>query len=272
MARKKYTPKNKLQNLKASIDERIKRLAEMTDEARISNEMQTWLATMAKFHSYSQNNLWLIAIQRPDATQVAGYTKWQEFGRHVKKGESGIAILAPVIYRQDPDDPESPTVLKGFRVVYVFDVNQTEGDPLPEAPNWKSPARIASLQDALIDFAKAQGIEVEETDLSGETQGVSAGGTIILDQVSGTKTLVHEIAHELLHRDAGLSLRRAIKELEAEAVAYVVAAHFEIPDLASPNYLALWEADSEKIMERMERIRQASAQIINAIEPALSED
>lgn len=90
------------------------------------------LAMKARFHSYSFQNTCLIFSQRPDATLVAGYKRWFALKRFVKKGEKGIAILAPLL-RKDPDDPEQ-RILVGFKVAYVFDVSQTDGEPIPEMP------------------------------------------------------------------------------------------------------------------------------------------
>src|SRR5690348_9342487 len=102
---------------------------------------EDWAAMLSlagRFHRYSANNALLINLQCPDATRVAGYQAWQRLGRQVRKGEKGIAILAPVVYRRRPVDATDPDalvgVLAGFRVAFVFDISQTEGDPLPEIP------------------------------------------------------------------------------------------------------------------------------------------
>jgi hypothetical protein len=131
---------------------------------------------------------------------VAGFNAWKKMGRYVKRGEKGIPILAPMIYREDPDDEDSVKVLRGFRVVHVFDLAQTDGQPLPEQPNWKSPEKNLELQKKLMDFAEQNGIKVTIKELEGETQGISTGGSIVLSPEAGTKTLIHELAHELLHQ------------------------------------------------------------------------
>ena len=128
-------PKNTSKSLQKLIADQIKNLAEATDEAYISEKMQAFFSLSAKFHKYSVCNLWLIAWQCPHATRVAGYKKWNEFNRYVRKGEQGIAILAPLIYKSDDGDEKE---LRGFKPVYVFDVSQTDGDPLPEPPDWTS--------------------------------------------------------------------------------------------------------------------------------------
>lgn len=266
---KKQPPNGKKSaaDLRANITDRIKRLAELTDQAAISEQIQAYLETCGKFHRYSFNNIMLIAFQNPNATMVAGYKRWLELNRYVRRGEKGIAILAPCIYKTNPNDENSPTEVKGFRVVYVFDISQTNGEPLPKPPEWTSSERQAELEQALIDFSRAQEITFTRAPLEGETQGVSKGGEIILSPDAGVKTLIHELAHELLHKNgfANITLDRRIKELEAEAVAFVVGEHFSLTDLTSPNYLALWEADSEAILARLDRIRTTAAQIIEAV-------
>ena len=138
-----------------------------------------------------------------------------------------------------------------------------KGNHLPEPPNWKSPEQNAILSQRLIDFAKQKGISVTVKKLDGNTQGLSRGGEIELDPSAGTKTLIHEIAHELLHQDENRPMDKTIRELEAESVAYVVGKHFGLDGLSSPNYVALHGATSEMILDHLERIRKAAGEIIN---------
>lgn len=263
-----YPPRFTSAELQAQITAHIQELAEATDAARLSAEMLHYLETCARFHHYSLYNVFQILLTRPDATLVAGFKKWQTLGRFVRKGERGIPILAPVLIKQlTPQGLEEPKLV-GFKVVYVFDVAQTDGDPLPEAPDWKSPAKNLDLQDRLIGFAETQGIQVQVSQIGREIQGLSAGGTIVIDPEAGTKTLIHEIAHELLHHSEDAPLEKTIRELEAESVAYVVARHFGLSDLASPNYNALHGATSELVLHHLERIRSTAAAIITALEAA----
>lgn len=263
----KKKAKNNSADLRKQIDNHIKDLARLTDDAARSHAVKSFLDTCARFYNYSLNNQALIAFFCPHASRVAGFRKWTEFNRFVRKGEQGIPILAPCVYKVDPDLDDSPKKVTGFRVVYVFDVSQTDGEDLPQPPEWKSPARLLQLENSLIEFANSVGITVDRTTLPGETQGKSAGGKIDLAENAGTKTLIHELAHEMLHQQSiALLLNRETKELEAEAVAYVVSSHFGIQDLASPNYLALFQADAEKIMQRYDRIKSTATDIIGAIE------
>jgi len=253
------------QDLKTKITEYIEHLADLTDNAARSEAMQKWLSTCATFYKYSLNNQMLILFARPDASLVAGYNDWKKRGRQVQRGEHGIPILAPCAYRENPEDDSSPMVLKGFKVVHVFDVSQTEGEELPAPPTWISPAREAELESRLIAFANTQGIKVETKELAGQTQGYSEGGSIAISPHAGTKTLIHEIAHELLKHKGDMQNHRT-RETEAEAVAYAVAYHLGLPDLASPNYLALVNSDKDLILAHMTRIREVSALIISGVD------
>ncbi|GAH39860.1 unnamed protein product, partial [marine sediment metagenome] len=245
----------------------IQELAKAIDAARISEEMLHYLDMCARFHKYSPQNVWLIMMSRHDVTWVAGFHKWRSMGRYVKKGEKGIAILAPLMFRVDPDDTDNKsTELGGFKVVYVFDVSQTDGEPLPEPPEWKSPEKNVVLNRKLTEFAISHNIVVLEKEQPGEVQGRSLKGAVEIDPSAGTKTLVHEIGHELLHNEGSPKLQVNIRELEAESVAYVVCKHFGMDGLASPNYIALHGATAEMIMAHLERIRNTAAQIIKALE------
>ena len=109
-------------------------------EAGKSQKLVAYLKAMGRFHNYSLGNAILIGFQKPEATHVAGFRTWQKFSRYVKKGEHGIAIMAPIVWRRrvmpsdDPDakeDSEEEAAL-AFKTAYVFDISQTDGKPLPE--------------------------------------------------------------------------------------------------------------------------------------------
>jgi N-terminal domain of anti-restriction factor ArdC len=254
-------------DLRAKINRCIEELAEATDIARMSEEMQRYLDTCAKFHKYSMFNVIQILMTKPDATAVAGFKKWQCLGRYVRKGEHGIPILAPIFSKVTDEDGKEVERLIGFKVVFVFDVCQTEGAPLPEPPNWKSPEKNLELQERLMRFAESKGISVKIKHFGRDIQGVSIGGKIVLDPEAGTKTLIHEIAHEMLHQCAeSFQTNSVVRELEAEGIAYVVAKHFGLNSLASPNYIALHGVTAELIMEHLERIRTTATMIIQALE------
>jgi hypothetical protein len=140
---------------------------------------------MARFHHYSFGNCMMIAMQRPDATHVAGFNRWKELGRFVKAGEKGIVIIAPMLFRKKASDGDPATTdeqdaekLLRFKAVYVFDVNQTDGQPLPELhrvggnPNGHT--------DRLKDFIAKNTIALEYSDDIGSADGVSKGGKIVI--------------------------------------------------------------------------------------------
>lgn len=256
---------SKATELTKRIAEHIEHLAQLTDDARKSEAMQTYLDMLARFRHYSYGNLMLIAFQRPDATQIAGYRTWRAVGRQVRRGERGIAILAPMYIRVKGDSDEDDEGMRkpAFKTVHVFDVSQTEGEPLAREPQWTSPETNHELAGCLHRFADSLNITITTADI--EAQGESHGGAIVLRPEAGTKTLIHEIAHELLHRQADRDeISRQVREIEAEAAAYVVAKVFNFKELNSPNYLALWNADSDQIRDRFDRIQKCAVQIIEA--------
>lgn len=262
------TTENNSTELNSRISRFVESLIEATDKARASEALTAYLEAMSGFHGYSWNNTMLIWMHSPTATQVAGYKTWQQYGRQVRKGEKGIPILAPVTY-QVKDSAGEPTGESKvfFKTVYVFDVAQTEGDPLPEPPNWKSPEQSEALQAKLLAFAAGRGITVVIQTNARGAQGVSLGGRIELAPEAGTKTLIHELAHELLHKTTvGALASRELKELQAESVAYVVAMHFGLEPDGSPNYLALWGAEAQDIRAHFATIQRCAAEIITAIE------
>jgi hypothetical protein len=263
------TKPNAPAELNKKITSYIEDLAQETDEARISEVMQKYLNFCASFHNYSLFNQLLIFLTRSNATLVAGYRDWTKKRRYVKKGEKGIPILAPILIKMKNEKGDEITQVVNFKTVYVFDIAQTDGEPLPESPEWISPEKYPELETMLIDYASSLHINVNIEDMSATgAQGCSSGGQITLDTLAGTKTLIHEIAHELLHHTKEARQKsRAEIELEAEAIAYVVARALEIENLKSPNYLAIWDADGAKIMDRLDIIRTTANQILTAIFP-----
>ena len=246
-----------------------------------SETLKQFLDTVARFHRYSFNNAILIAAQQPDATRVAGFHAWKDFGRGVKKGEHGIAIFAPMSRRKDRDERETSTsepekMLFGFRIVYVFDVSQTEGDPLPqfagvsgEASGW-----LPHLEDAVRDA----GITLEYGHIGFPlgAKGVSTPGAIKvspnLPVSEKFAVLVHEFAHELLHQrtDRKQDSTRQVRETEAEGVAYTVCRAFGIDSTTrSSDYIQLYQGTESTLRESLEYVQQAATQIIAAVRSRL---
>src|SRR5262249_36129628 len=205
-------------DLKKRTTESLKELAALLEQGR-SERLTSLLTTMARFHRYSLHNICLIVSQRPTATRVAGFNTWRSVGRFVRKGEKGIAILAPILRRRVENiEDDGQTVIVGFRVVYVFDVDQTDGAPLPEAAEATGDPgeHAAALKRAITEH----GISLEYVDHLGGALGLSCGGRIQvlsgLSPASEFSVLAHEYAHELLHRADDRPQSCNTRELEAE--------------------------------------------------------
>lgn len=279
--------------IKAKLDQYIKDLADATDEAALSAEIRRYLTFFSKFHDYSFYNRILIYIQRPDATKVASYKKWQEKFRQVKKGAKGIMIFAPIISKtkkdsdkEDDDFDLKPDTVTRFRAVSVFDISDTEPiderGEVPETPQWwgeNTPSETADkLYGYVSEVASDMGIKVTQSDASRGEKGYAAGDHInISSDVEGVgklSTMIHEIAHELMHfkkssifyQDDEVRSSSALKELQAESVSYVVLKHYGIPVKHHTTYLALWGANKEKIQSNLEVISKVSQFIIDRID------
>lgn len=243
----------------------LQELATETDEARKSKEMTQYLDFSSRFYRYSANNVWLIMLQKPDATFVAGYNTWQKMGRQVLRGQHGIMIFAPMLVKAKITDGEAVSRLVDFKSTFVFDISQTQGRPLPAQPNWKSLGQNDELRRRLMLFAKNKGINVDYKDLEQDVQGVSTGGRILLSPGSGVKTFSHELAHELLHRGDIVCISHIEREVEAESTSYIVCRHFGMTGLACPNYNALQGASGALILKHLNRIIKAASEIIEGI-------
>lgn len=253
-------------DLDARLSALIETVANETDAARASGQIARYLAVMGRFHNYSFNNIMLILSQNPNATQVASFNAWRQMGRFVMAGQKGLAIFVPVQV-SDKRSPDPDAKITVFKVGYVFDVSQTDGQPLPEAPAWHSAERAQELQARLVKAAQAKGLTVTEAELiRGGAQGMANEGKITLASTSGTMTLIHEMAHHILHIGGPEKVSREMAELEAEAVAAVCGSHWGLATEAAVNYLALWKAEGEAIKARMARIQKAAREIIESAE------
>lgn len=245
-----------------------------------SEAFTAYLAAMSRFHRYSFGNILEIARQRPDATRVAGIRTWNEFGRRVNKGEKGIRIFAPMVRaKKESEERAEPApdgkrihIVTGFRAVYVFDVSQTSGDDLPEPA--KATGEVGECRELLFSFLGQLGIEIEYNEAIAPAQGVSYGGRIALlpgqSPAEELTTLIHETGHELLHRgDRRAATTKTVRELEAEAVAFVVGQAVGLQmGTASADYITLYNGNAEMLTESLEAIQHASATILAAILPA----
>jgi antirestriction protein ArdC len=245
-------------------------------EAGISETLKGYLKAMGRFHRYSVGNAILIGLQKPDATHVAGFRAWQQLGRHVKKGEHGIAIMAPIVWRrksrgdadkQRHEDPDNE-IVSTFKAAYVFDISQTEGKPLPEFARAKGDP--GAYLERLEGFIMGRGIKLERGDLR-IAEGISVGGTILLKAslapAEEFSTMVHELAHEMLHQDpANRPKDKTVREAEAEAVAYVVCQGIGLDaNTASSDYIQLYNGDKKTLLASLERIQRTAGEILEAV-------
>ena len=274
-------------------------LVDHVEDARGSETFQEWLDVQSRFHDYSYRNTLLIKQQCPEATKVAGYRAWQEeFDRHVQEGESAIWIWAPIITTQCPECENSPSYheqsdceydetppeewsegLVGFQPASVFDVSQTKGEPLPEletAATGDAGDLVAALEDAAADLdVEVRFVDVEEW-IHGKAEGIctprgSDERPVVEvrnreDEADLAVTLVHELAHALLHGAISDPLARDAQELEAESVAYIVGRYCGLDTSNSSFYLAAWAGDDPgAIRERLGRISRTAQHLIDAI-------
>ena len=261
------------QLIKQAVDYLIQQL-----EAGKSETLTAYLGAMARFHSYSFGNILQIARQRPTATRVAGIRAWNELGRFVRKGEKGIQILAPIIgHRRNKNaaeqeqEPKPASVLIGFRAVYVFDLSQTEGAELPEFEH-NITGEVGEYRDRMIAFLAQQNIRLEFNEKIAPALGVSYGGKIALlpgqSKAEEFTTLVHETAHELLHKAERRTMTTAtVRETEAEAVAFIVGQSVGLDmGTASSDYIQMYAGDAALLAESLEVIQRTSAVILAAIQ------
>ena len=250
-----------------------------------SDKFREYLKVMSRFHTYSYSNSILIAMQKPDATLLAGYSTWKnKFERYPKAG-SGIKIFAPnhtkaqeyktrekldprtnlPVLDQDgnPVMEQIPVKIPSFHIVNVFDVSDTEGKPLPELdirPLAGNAAQYDTLMEAVRRTAKVP---------------------VSIESVSedAVKTAIHELAHSRHHSIAETDQKNlhkdpATREVEAESIAFVVCEHFGL-DTAdySFDHLASWSSDKElpELKASLQVIRDGALQIINDMELHLDE-
>ena len=273
-----------------------------------SERFKEYLRTMSKFYNYSFNNTLLIAMQKPDATLIAGYTSWQRnFDRHVLKGEKGIKILAPAPYKATMEmekiDPqtqkpildsdgkpvtETVEVMRpAFKVVSVFDVSQTDGKELPDIMVGELTGSVEQYEDFWRALKEISPVPVELEKIEGGAHGYYhlVDKRIAIDEgmseMQTIKTLIHEIAHAKLHattpdeKTAPEERKdRHTKEVEAESVAYTVCQRYglETSDY-SFGYIAGWSSDKEtkELKGSLETIRSTAAEMIESIDAKLKE-
>lgn len=262
-----------------------------------SDNYKNYLRTMSKFTSYSLNNTLLIAMQKPDATTVAGYSTWTKLNRHVVKGSKAIKIIAPCPYKKKletevtddgkiilnkdgkPIKDQTEKVLMGFKIVNVFDYSQTDGKPLPEIAH-KLDGTVDGYADFLNALKQFSPVPIKFEEIEGPANGYYhlADKNIVIDegmsQAMNCKTGIHELAHAILHDiDSGLQKDampdRETKEVQAESVAYTVCQYYGIDSSDySFGYIAGWSSGKnlKELKESIDTIRKTANEIITGID------
>lgn len=295
----KETPKDRQEVLKDLTEQLEKSIQDFME----SEKYKAFLSSMAKFHNYSLNNQILIAVQKPDSTLCAGYTTWQKQNRYVKKGEKGIRIICPSPYKKEylkdvidkttgkpellPDGKAKQEIVQKvipfFKVGYVYDISQTEGQPLPEVTHRLKgdlDSDLKRLKEALLEVSP---VPVAFQPVEGSANGFysPAAGEIVVDSTlsekQSLKTLIHETAHAILHNPETASSQstRETKEVEAESVAYVVCQYFGLDTSDySFGYIAGWSSGkgTPELKASLENIRNTSNEIISNVEQILTKE
>ena len=295
-------------------DKPAEKLKEITDrleqgitELFDSERYKEYLQVMSKFHNYSFNNTLLIAMQKPDASLIAGFNAWKNnFGRNVMRGEKGIRILAPSPYkiRQEVEkkDPQTGKTVIGkdgkpvtetkeiqipaYKVVAVFDVSQTEGRELPSISANELTGDVEQYEDFFSALEKTSPVPMGFEKIEGTAHGYYhlEEKRIAIDegmsQLQNLKTAIHEIAHAKLH-DIDLNAPeqpdrpdRRTREVQAESIAYTVCQHYGLDTSDySFGYVAGWSSGRElaELKISLETIRATAAEIINTIDGHFAE-
>lgn len=276
------------------------RLEQGVEELFTSEKYTEYLKTMSKFHHYSFNNTLLIAMQKPDATLVAGYQAWQKkFKRQVKRGEKGIQIIAPVPVRQkeevekfDPEtnelilrsdgQPETEEVERSiprFRLTTVFDLSQTEGEPLSQMETPELMGSVENFQNFMQAIKEVSPVPIRFDEIESGAKGYYSNTDkeiVIQSRLSESqtmKTAVHETAHAKLHDRDFMEEQREKKnkmeiEVEAESIAFTVCQYFglDTSDYSFP-YIAGWSSsmDMQELRTSMELIRRTAGELIDGM-------
>ena len=298
------TSEKPAEKLKEITDRLEQGIAELFDSERYKE----YLRVMSKFHNYSFNNTLLIAMQKPDASLVAGFSAWKNnFGRNVMKGQKGIKIIAPSPFKikqeMEKIDPhtqkpvigkdgkpvteEKEITIPAYKVVSVFDVSQTEGRELPDIAVDALTGDVDRYKDFFAALEKTSPVPIGFEKIEGGAHGYYhlENKRIAIDegmsQLQTLKTAIHEIAHAKLHdidlnapKDEQPRVDRRTREVEAESVAYTVCQHYGLDTSDySFGYVAGWSSGRElsELKSSLETIRSAAAEIINSIDETLAE-
>lgn len=274
--------------MKKDMQEKVKEITEQLEqgvaELFTSEKFMAYLQAMSKFHNYSLNNSLLIWMQMPEATLVAGYKDWQrKFKRQVRNGETSIKILAPIpkkyrkeVVLDDGTTEEREISYMRYRAVSVFDISQTDGDDLPEICR-SLDGDVDGYQGLVDKLKEISPVPVDFEDIAGTANGFYhlADKRIVvqqgMSQSQTIKTMVHEIAHSILHdKDSGIEKEadRRTREVQAEAVAYTVNQYLGLDTSDySFGYIVGWSSGKEtkELKESLAAIRNTAHDIIEKI-------
>lgn len=269
-----------------------------------SDRYKEYLSAMGKFHNYSLNNTILIAMQKPDATYVAGLQKWnKDFHRFVNKGEKCIVILVPTPYNKtvhqkvlDKDGKvlldndgneiteEKTLKIQAFKPAYVYDVSQTHGEPFPSISVNELNGNVDNYKKIFDTIREIAPVEVyfKKIDTGAKGYYDQINKEIVINdgmsELQSLKTLIHETAHAIIHdndylKSKGEAKDRFTKEIEAESVAYTVCSYLNLPtDEYSFGYIAGWSGDRQidAVRDSLEAIKLCSSDIIGELEKRLA--
>lgn len=263
----------------------LDRLGEGVRSVYDSERWETWLRSLSKFYDYSLGNTILIAMQMPTATHVASFRSWKrDFNRYVRKGERGIEILVPMLVKAHDEDEtqgdEERRRLVGFRVGHVFDVSQTDGEPLPTLVDEVAGdvERYAAVMDA-VRAVSAYPVEFVG-DLPEGTNGFFRRGELVavregMSESQTVKTALHELAHSRLHDGDPKGMPdRAMREVQAESVAYAASAALGLDTSGySFGYVASWAVGKtdEEMRACLQVVRDAAKAMVEELQAAMAE-
>ena len=272
----------------SKLDETMELLETGIERLKESSEWKNYLVVQSKFHGYSFQNALLIYFQRPDATRVAGFRKWKELNRFVKKGEHGISILAPRFKKVEKKESEEAALLEdaadekkrrlvGFLSVSVFDIAQTDGEPLPDRPYQMILPGDTGWYAQMKTGCPFTVTEAEKDALGGAYGDYNRRTKLIrvredMPEATKAKVLAHEWAHGLLHSIDAERPDRPTRELEAESTAFVVmqSLGFDTSDI-SFGYIADWCSNEDDIKDVIRgcgsRIQKAASTILGTVQP-----
>lgn len=246
-----------------------------------SDKYKEFLSVMSKFHHYSINNQILLAMQMPTATYIAGYNKWHEFNRYVRKNSHGLRVICPMPYKKVNANGEEETNIR-YKVGYVYDVSQTDGEPLPELVT-ELTGTDESYQNLIPILESVAPCPVIYTD---DLPQCAYGCYSLTDNVikikasiapeHTCKVLIHEICHSMLDSDKNdKTTDRMTKECRAESVAFVVCHKYSIDTGESYSfpYIASWSSsrDTKELKSELSTIRDTAAFLIDKIDNAMSQ-